>query len=444
MDIDDLIDVANGLSRDWKGDADVNGIILSALGAFAKAAVLLPDNARLLDAASRLAVRSVYLTRGGSGGSMDLIFGALTWLSSRVSRFPLTLSFAELVLERTYEFVRGDLFPIAMLVKALVVVTRCLLGVYRRVDGVVVGGGIDLRQEATPTPFAIVDLLIIAQHALSDVHARSDDHRDHRLTLQLTISQLTMRRRVKDGDDTFVQLYMNGGILPRADVTKEVAGRVAEGAWASIVACEACIRRTGINDPVTVETLSIGFGALLPSIPLRVSRHAATTLLLSVARTASKAGVCADHPTANLVCVVYCLTVAACIAMPGDPEEFFRIAVGVASRTLDTYGPDVGDTVYMHVALMYKAVHKEDEHKKNKKTKKNCLRWCHNDACANLSGPSDLALKTFGCRGVGCSACYCCLGCAEEAWRAGHRGVCGRPPHKVDELMARFLDGLKK
>ena len=51
--------------------------------------------------------------------------------------------------------------------------------------------------------------------------------------------------------------------------------------------------------------------------------------------------------------------------------------------------------------------------------------WCFNPACTNLSGPSELALKTLACGG-GCGARYCSPECQAQGWRDGHRLSCGR------------------
>ena len=49
--------------------------------------------------------------------------------------------------------------------------------------------------------------------------------------------------------------------------------------------------------------------------------------------------------------------------------------------------------------------------------------WCFNPRCTNLSGPSELSLKTFECGG-GCGSRYCSVECQEQCWRAGHRHSC--------------------
>ena len=51
--------------------------------------------------------------------------------------------------------------------------------------------------------------------------------------------------------------------------------------------------------------------------------------------------------------------------------------------------------------------------------------WCFNPACTNLSGPSELALKTHACGG-GCGVRYCGPECQAQGWRDGHRLSCGR------------------
>ena len=49
--------------------------------------------------------------------------------------------------------------------------------------------------------------------------------------------------------------------------------------------------------------------------------------------------------------------------------------------------------------------------------------WCCNEACDNLSGPSELKLKTFACGGK-CGMRYCSRACQEASWRAGHNKGC--------------------
>ena len=51
--------------------------------------------------------------------------------------------------------------------------------------------------------------------------------------------------------------------------------------------------------------------------------------------------------------------------------------------------------------------------------------WCFNPACTNLSGPSELALKTQAC-GRGCGVRYCSPECQAQGWRDGHRLSCGQ------------------
>ena len=51
--------------------------------------------------------------------------------------------------------------------------------------------------------------------------------------------------------------------------------------------------------------------------------------------------------------------------------------------------------------------------------------WCCNPRCTNLSGPSELQLKTFACGG-GCGFRYCSVQCQEQGWRAGHKDSCAR------------------
>ena len=49
--------------------------------------------------------------------------------------------------------------------------------------------------------------------------------------------------------------------------------------------------------------------------------------------------------------------------------------------------------------------------------------WCGNVDCDNLSGPSEMRLKTFACGGK-CGVRYCSRACQEAGWRAGHMTVC--------------------
>ena len=51
--------------------------------------------------------------------------------------------------------------------------------------------------------------------------------------------------------------------------------------------------------------------------------------------------------------------------------------------------------------------------------------WCFNPACANLSGPSELAMQTSACGG-GCGVRYCSPECQAQGWRDGHRLSCAR------------------
>ena len=48
------------------------------------------------------------------------------------------------------------------------------------------------------------------------------------------------------------------------------------------------------------------------------------------------------------------------------------------------------------------------------------MLWCCNPGCTNLSGPSELQLKTFVCAG-GCGVRYCSRECQVQGWRLGHR-----------------------
>ena len=50
---------------------------------------------------------------------------------------------------------------------------------------------------------------------------------------------------------------------------------------------------------------------------------------------------------------------------------------------------------------------------------------CFNPTCANLEGPSELALKTYACGG-GCGVRYCSRECQEEGWRRSHSRSCVR------------------
>ena len=50
--------------------------------------------------------------------------------------------------------------------------------------------------------------------------------------------------------------------------------------------------------------------------------------------------------------------------------------------------------------------------------------WCFNPRCDNLSGPSELQLKTYACDG-GCGVRYCSQACQAQGWRDGHRLSCG-------------------
>ena len=49
---------------------------------------------------------------------------------------------------------------------------------------------------------------------------------------------------------------------------------------------------------------------------------------------------------------------------------------------------------------------------------------CCNPGCTNLSGPSELQLKTYACGG-GCGVRYCSRECQVQGWRLGHRHSCG-------------------
>ena len=50
--------------------------------------------------------------------------------------------------------------------------------------------------------------------------------------------------------------------------------------------------------------------------------------------------------------------------------------------------------------------------------------WCCSPGCTNLSGPSELQLKTYACGG-GCGVRYCSWECQVQGWRLGHRHSCG-------------------
>lgn len=52
------------------------------------------------------------------------------------------------------------------------------------------------------------------------------------------------------------------------------------------------------------------------------------------------------------------------------------------------------------------------------------LLVCNNPDCQNMSGPSELAVKTFACGGDGCESRFCSRECQAMAWRLGHRDVC--------------------
>ncbi|KAG2495183.1 hypothetical protein HYH03_006789 [Edaphochlamys debaryana] len=54
------------------------------------------------------------------------------------------------------------------------------------------------------------------------------------------------------------------------------------------------------------------------------------------------------------------------------------------------------------------------------------LPGCSNPACTNLAGPSEAALSVQRCGGgCGGAARYCCEGCREAHWAAGHAEECG-------------------
>jgi hypothetical protein len=49
--------------------------------------------------------------------------------------------------------------------------------------------------------------------------------------------------------------------------------------------------------------------------------------------------------------------------------------------------------------------------------------WCCNPGCTNLSGASELQLKTYACGGK-CGWRYCSKECQEDGWRQGHKHSC--------------------
>jgi hypothetical protein len=49
--------------------------------------------------------------------------------------------------------------------------------------------------------------------------------------------------------------------------------------------------------------------------------------------------------------------------------------------------------------------------------------WCCNPGCTNLSGASELQLKTYACGG-NCGWRYCSKECQADGWRQGHNYSC--------------------
>ena len=60
---------------------------------------------------------------------------------------------------------------------------------------------------------------------------------------------------------------------------------------------------------------------------------------------------------------------------------------------------------------------------------------CCNPGCTNLSGPSELQLKTYACGG-GCGVRYCSRECQVQGWRLGHRHSCGEIPRGKEKRPA--------
>ena len=66
---------------------------------------------------------------------------------------------------------------------------------------------------------------------------------------------------------------------------------------------------------------------------------------------------------------------------------------------------------------------------------------CCNAACSRLKGPCELEAKTLSCGGL-CGARYCSRACQEQAWRAGHEGVCmTMRKMRESDLSRRSLEG---
>ena len=76
------------------------------------------------------------------------------------------------------------------------------------------------------------------------------------------------------------------------------------------------------------------------------------------------------------------------------------------------------------------SAHQENEAPDKSGTAQQALLFCCNPMCINLSGPSELLLKTFACGG-GCGVRYCGEECQAQAWRMGHRWSC-------EEIVKRF------
>ncbi|GLC60366.1 hypothetical protein PLESTB_001604500 [Pleodorina starrii] len=62
-------------------------------------------------------------------------------------------------------------------------------------------------------------------------------------------------------------------------------------------------------------------------------------------------------------------------------------------------------------------------------------RRCANPRCANLEGPSEAALQLSACSGCR-TVSYCCRGCQQQHWRAGHRVACAWGRARERELAA--------
>ena len=64
--------------------------------------------------------------------------------------------------------------------------------------------------------------------------------------------------------------------------------------------------------------------------------------------------------------------------------------------------------------------------------------WCGNKQCDNLSGPSEMRLKTLACGGR-CGVRYCSRACQEAGWRAGHKAVCRPARVGANATTASFI-----